>query len=147
MTTTVTKSLDELLIEQWKEQGAKVVALGQAIPAAAWGERPAEGVRSAGEVFRHLVFWNHYLAASVRGGTPDGAANEIARSEAPNRAKALEAFERSVADVAAAMRPKRGELAAETAALCASFLGHTAEHYGQLVVYARLREIVPPASR
>lgn len=150
MTTTVTKSLDQQLIEQWTDQGSKVLALGKELPASGWEERPVEGVRTAGEVFRHLVFWNRYLAASARGGSPDGSANEIPRSEAPNRARALEAFERSVAEVATALRPTRGErreLPADTAALCASFLGHTAEHYGQLVVYARLRGVVPPASR
>jgi hypothetical protein len=28
-----------------------------------------------------------------------------------------------------------------------SYLGHNAEHYGQLAVYLRLDGIVPPASR
>ena len=28
-----------------------------------------------------------------------------------------------------------------------TFIEHNCEHYGQLVVYARLNQIVPPASR
>jgi hypothetical protein len=31
--------------------------------------------------------------------------------------------------------------------LVATFLEHTSEHYGQLAVYARMKAIVPPASR
>lgn len=145
--TTMTQGLREQLIGQWHDQGAKVRALGEAIPAGAWDERPAAGARSTAEVFRHLAFWNRYLAATARGESPDGAANEIPRSEAPSRAKALEAYERSVAEAAMVLEKGKGEVPAETAALYASYLGHTAEHYGQLTVYARLRGIVPPASR
>ena len=134
---TATKSVNEILIGQWNDLGKKLLALGEAIPASAWDERPAEGVRTAGEVFRHVAFWNSWAAASARGESPDGAANEIAKSAAPTKAKALAAFEASVAEADDE----------KTADLGASFLGHTAEHYGQLVVYARLRGIVPPASR
>ena len=141
---TATKSLNEILIGQWNDLGAKLLALGEAIPASAWDERPAEGVRTAGEVFRHVAFWNRWAAASARGESPDGAANEVAKSAAPSKAKALSAFEASVAEASEAFAKADRT---ETQELAASFLGHSAEHYGQLVVYARLRGIVPPASR
>jgi uncharacterized damage-inducible protein DinB len=35
----------------------------------------------------------------------------------------------------------------KTIEMLATFIEHTTEHYGQLVVYARLNGIVPPASR
>jgi hypothetical protein len=35
----------------------------------------------------------------------------------------------------------------KTAAMIITFLEHTSEHYGQLVVYARLNGFVSPASR
>ena len=38
-------------------------------------------------------------------------------------------------------------LSPEAAELLVSFIEHNCEHYGQLVVYARLSGIVPPASR
>jgi hypothetical protein len=110
-------------------------------------------VRSAAEVFRHLAFWNGWLAAKLRGEEPDGAANELPEKAAPTRAEALGAFSDSVVEAAAALaargpgRKSRGDLDADAAALCASMLGHSAEHYGQLVVYARLSGVVPPASR
>ena len=145
--TTGTKSVRETLIGQWNDLGKKVLTLGEAIPAAAFDERPADGVRSTSEIFRHLAFWNDWVAATARGESPDGAANEIPAKAAPTRAKALAAFEASVAGAAKALEAGRGEMATERVELCSSFLGHTAEHYGQLVVYARLRGIVPPTSR
>ena len=52
----------------------------------------------------------------------------------------------AAAALAAARDGKEG-FSADAAALFASMLGHSAEHYGQLVVYARLSGVVPPASR
>lgn len=145
--TTATKSLSDVLHGQWLGLGRKVVQLGEALPASAWNEAPAAGARDAGEIFRHLVFWNRWLAASARGGDPDGSANEIPKAEAPGRAEALAAFETSVAEAADALAERGTKLDAEAAGLYASFLGHSSEHYGQLVVYARLAGVVPPASR
>jgi hypothetical protein len=145
--TTATKSVQEILIGQWNDLGKKVLALGEALPAPAFEERPLDGVRTPGEVFRHLAFWNDWVAASARGESPDGSANELPKSAAPSKAKALAAFEESSAAAAKALGSGRGEMAAEHVELAASFLGHTAEHYGQLAVYARLNGVVPPASR
>jgi uncharacterized damage-inducible protein DinB len=153
MASVATQGVREQLLQQWNDLGAKTRALGDALPAASFDEAPAEGVRSAAEVLRHLAFWNGWLAAKLRGEEPDGAANELPRQAAPSRSKALAAFSESVVEAAAALAargsgPKGGgELDADGAALCASMLGHSAEHYGQLVVYARLDGVVPPASR
>lgn len=147
MTTATLKDLRDVLTGQWNDLGKKVLELGNAIPASAWDEAPVAGLRSPGEVFRHLAFWNRWVAASARGESPDGSANEIAKKEAPSKARALRLFEESVAEASAALASGRGEMAPERAELAASFLGHTSEHYGQLAIYARLLEIVPPASR
>jgi len=37
-------------------------------------------------------------------------------------------------------------LSSEQSEMLVSFIEHNSEHYGQLVVYARLNGIVPPAS-
>ena len=145
--TMAKKSVRELLVGQWNDLGQKLLALGEALPAGAFDERPAEGVRSAGEVFRHVAFWNRWVAATARGESPDGAANELPRSAAPSKAKALAVFEASVAEAAKSLATGRGEMGADMIGLASSFLAHSAEHYGQLVVYARLRDLVPPASR
>jgi uncharacterized damage-inducible protein DinB len=145
--TTATKSVQEILIGQWHELGKKVLALGEALPASAFEERPLDGVRTPGEIFRHLAFWHDWVAASAKGERPDGSANELPKSAAPSKAEALAAFERSSDAAAKALAAGGGEMAAERVELASSFLGHTAEHYGQLAVYARLNGVVPPASR
>jgi hypothetical protein len=145
--TTATKSLTDVLHGQWLDLGRKVAQLGEALPVSAWKKAPVDGVRTPLDVFRHLVFWNRWLAANARGGDPDGAANEIPKGEAPGRTEALAGFVKSVGDAADALAGRGAKLDAETAGLYASFLGHTSEHYGQLVVYARLAGVVPPASR
>lgn len=147
MTTTTVKSIGEILQSQWHELGRKLLELGEALPARAFDHRPAEGVRTAAEVYRHLTFWNLWLAAKARGEDPDGSANELARGEAPTKARALAAFERSAAEAASPLARPGAVTEADLVELYASFLGHGAEHYGQLVVYARLEGIVPPVSR
>ena len=148
--TDPSKSLREQLLQQWNNLAKKTRELGESLPASMFEEAPVEGVRNAGEIFRHLAFWNSWVAATARGESPDGAANELPRKAAPSKSKALAAFDASVAEagkVLAAAKNGKGDVGADFAALYASFLGHTSEHYGQLVVYARLGGVVPPTSR
>lgn len=147
MTADEKKSLREQLLQQWNDLGNKTRELGESLPAASFEAAPADGVRNAGEIFRHLAFWNQWVAATARGEKPDGDANEIPRKSAPTKTKAIAAFAESVAEAAKELSQGKSELDSETAALYASFLGHNSEHYGQLVVYARLAGIVPPTSR
>ena len=44
-------------------------------------------------------------------------------------------------------RARDAAAGADLVELYVSFLAHTAEHYGQLAVCARLAGVVPPASR
>lgn len=147
MTTTTTRSVRGALLGQWNDLGKKLLDLGEAIPAGRYDHAPAPGARSPGEVLRHLAFWNRWLAAKLRAENPDGTANEIPKKEAPTRAKALAALELSQTEAAVAFESLPGEPAPELVELFTAFLGHSSEHYGQLVVYARLKGVVPPASR
>jgi len=136
-----------MLISRWKQAGNKLTALAEEIPADAYETNPAEDVRSIGDVLRHVAFWNVYVAAVARGQEADESTNELPKSEYPTKAKILEALRKSVTDSAVALKESAGKDDARIAELLVSFLEHTSEHYGQLAVYARLRGIVPPASR
>ena len=59
--------------------------------------------------------------------------------------KIVAALKSSLADAAAALRAHPEAPAARHTGLWASFIAHTSEHYGQLVVYYRLNGLVPPA--
>lgn len=143
---TVQSRIDETLATRWEQGGAKLTQLAAELPAARWKTAPAGGTRSWGEVLRHVAFWNLYLAATLRGETADDSANELAAAEYSTKEAILDALGKSFESVSTAWR-QRSSHDAQAAESMLAFLEHNAEHYGQLVVYARLAGIVPPASR
>ena len=139
--------LATMLIGRWEQAGAKMAALAEAIPDERYETAPVDGVRSVGDVLRHVAFWNRYVADCARGNKADDSANELPKAEYSTKPRLLTALRRSSADAAAALRDVPGQLPPQTAEMIVTFLEHTSEHYGQLVVYARLSGIVPPVSR
>jgi uncharacterized damage-inducible protein DinB len=134
------------LLETWAQASRKAEQLAEALPGEKFEWRPKPGIRTCGEVIRHIAFWNQYLADSLRGEEANDASNELPLADYPTKATALEILQRSAADVAAAIREHQGLLNLKKAGLVMSFIVHTSEHYGQLVVYGRLMEIVPTVS-
>jgi hypothetical protein len=63
------------LVESIEAAEQKIVGLAEAIPADKFGWRPADGVRSVGEVVMHVAADNYLLTAI--GGTPAPASTGI----------------------------------------------------------------------
>jgi uncharacterized damage-inducible protein DinB len=149
MTQRVTQkdAVTTLLTNRWEQLGRKLADLAEALPEEQYETRPLGSVRTAGEVLRHVAFWNRYVADTLRGKKADDTANELSREEFATKAQVLDTLQSSAADVASALVGSAGGLRPEAVELVVSFLEHTSEHYGQLVVYARLHGIVPPASK
>jgi len=141
------KTLATLLADRWEHLSRKTQQLADALPDEKFEWRPQPDIRTGGEVVRHLAFWNQYLSASLRNQKADDSSNELPLASYPTKARALGALQHSSADVVAAIREHSAALSPKTAELVMSFIEHTAEHYGQLVVYSRLLDVVPPASR
>lgn len=139
--------LSTRLIAQWEQISEKLLALAEEIPANKFDFKPAQDVRSIAGVLRHVAFWNHYVADSARDKNPDGAVNELPEKKFSTKAQMIDALQRSAADAAAAFREHEAGMTPELAETLVTFIEHNCEHYGQLVVYARLNGIVPPASR
>lgn len=135
------------LIERWQQVCQKLLALAEAIPEAKFAYRPVADVRTFAEVLRHVAFWNQYVKESALGRTADDAANELPKDEYATKTRIIDALKRSAADAAAALKRNASGLSPETAEMVVTSIEHNCEHYGQLVVYARLNQIVPPASR
>ena len=148
-------------IEQVEE---KLVALAEAIPEDRWGWRPAEGVRSIGEVFMHVAADNYFIP--VLAGAPAPAETGVTReyqtavayeTRSMNKAQTIAAMRASFAHVQGIL----DELDHEGLMASHDFFGnqmsgtqvwvlaatHLHEHLGQLIAYARSNGIAPPWSR
>ena len=141
------ETLSDKLIDRWEQVGQKLVTMAEAIPEDKLDYRPVPGVRTCGEVLRHVAFWNRYVADRAGGGRGDVTANELPKDKFSSKTQIVDALKESTADVLAALNKHQSELSAEIAEMLVTFIEHNCEHYGQLVVYARLNGIVPPASR
>jgi uncharacterized damage-inducible protein DinB len=147
------------------ELETKLVGLAEAMPESSYGWRPMEGVRSTGEVFKHLASDNFLLAAA--GGLAAPEATGIDGSDYTT-AVAYEKRAMDKSEVVAAVRASFDHLEAAIASTSAARLGekvdlfgrpatvqslwlltvtHAHEHLGQAIAYARANEVVPPWSR
>jgi uncharacterized damage-inducible protein DinB len=145
--TDARQSISTLLTGRWEQTAAKLADLAREFPEAKFETAPVAGIRTFGDVLRHVAFWNQYVAQKARGQKADDSANELPKVKYATKAKVMAALTESAADALAVLREARGGLDADQAALAESFIEHTSEHYGQLVVYARWAGVVPPASR
>jgi uncharacterized damage-inducible protein DinB len=152
------------LLEDVKQVHSKVVALANAIAAEKYDWRPAQGVRSVGEVFKHVIAANYLLPAAVGVPAPDATgirANDNASAAAfearpLDREPILAELEKSFSHVEMAMSDPRGRPSATVKLFGADktveqvwmfAVMHLHEHLGQLIAYARMNQIVPPWSK
>lgn len=132
----------DVLAARWSETAGKLVQLADEFPAELYEVSPAPEVRTFAQQARHAAFWNQYLAATLRGESPDGAANELPAAEYADKPRIVAALRESFTAVTSAIAG-----GADGAGDVISFIGHNGEHYGQMVIYYRLNGLVPPASR
>jgi uncharacterized damage-inducible protein DinB len=135
------------LIERWQQVCRKLTALAEEVPEDRFDYRPVDGVRTFADVLRHVAFWNQYVADSARGRKGDNTANELQKEGFSTKTRIVEALKQSAGDAADALSEYTSGLSPEMAEMVVTFIEHNCEHCGQLVVYARLNQIVPPASR
>jgi uncharacterized damage-inducible protein DinB len=145
--TTEKQAISTMFIERWEQTAAKLEHLGQAFPEEKYETAPVAGIRTFGDVLRHVAFWNQYAAAVARGQKADDSANELPKLIYATKEQILAALKKTSSDAAAAFREHQPGLDPGNAALAENFIEHVCEHYGQLVVYARFAGVVPPASR
>jgi len=140
------QTISTILIGRWEQAGNKLSALAEEFPAGKYEARPVDGVRTFGDVLRHVAFWNRFVTDTVLGKKADDTSDELPKAEFSTKARIIEALKGSTGDAASALRDRR-ELDPKTVELIVTFIEHTCEHYGQLVVYSRLMGLIPPTSR
>ena len=141
----------------------QVLALANAIPAEKYAWRPAEGVRSVGEVLIHIANGNLLLLGMVNDGLKGEALdkriaeNEKREKAGLNKEQILTMLTDSFQSGKKALEVERnGGLGRDIQFFGAPtirrgiyvFLDtHIAEHLGQLIAYSRMNGIVPPWSK
>ena len=128
--------------------------LAEAVPAEKYSWRPAEGVRSIGEVYAHIAAANYGIARALGTPPPAGIDPKTFNANAADKAKTVQALKDSFAHFRSAILAiKDADLnnaqklfGQDTTVRGAFFMitGHFGEHLGQSIAYARQNGIVPP---
>ena len=137
----------DVLVTRWSEIGDKMVKLAEEFPEDRYDARPVAEIRSFADQLRHVAFWNRYVQKTLRREEADGQANELPQATYPTKAKIVKALRSTFDDVAKEFAAMNGSASKTDADTMLSFIEHSGEHYGQLVMYYRLNGLVPPASR
>lgn len=134
-----------------------VMQLAQAIPAEKYAWTPQDGVRSVAQVCTHIISANYFFASKLGGKIPDGVNMETLEKDLKTKDAIAAELKRSYETATAAVKnmqdgslgnkvefPFPGEYTNMTAILI--LLGHSNEHLGQLIAYARSNGVKPPWS-
>jgi uncharacterized damage-inducible protein DinB len=143
-----------------------IVSAVDAMPADKFGFAPADGefkgVRTFGQMVKHLSATNYILAAASLGEEPPAdAGDELGPETVRTKAeilnylkgsfaqldKAVEAIGRKNTSVKSSpISPLKGAEVTRLALVVESLV-HAFDHYGQMVEYLRMNGVVPPESR
>ena len=128
--------------------------LAEAIPADKYSWRPAEGVRSIGEVYMHVVAANYGIAKALGTPIPAGVDLKALTASATDKAKVVQGLKDSFVHFRSAIVAiKDSDLDSpqkmfnRQTTVRGAFLmitGHLGEHLGQSIAYARQIGVVPP---
>jgi uncharacterized damage-inducible protein DinB len=132
----------------------RYVRLAEAIPAEKYLWKPAEGVRSIGEVYTHIIAANYGIARSLGTPPPAGLDFKSINALSIDKAKTVQALKDSFAHFRQAIQAmndgdadKPQKMFGRQTTLRGSFImitGHFGEHLGQSIAYARMNGVVPP---
>jgi uncharacterized damage-inducible protein DinB len=128
--------------------------LAEAMPAGKYAWRPAEGVRSVGDVFVHITLANYGIARALGTAPPAGFDMKAVLALSNDKPKLLQTMKDSFAHFRGAIialneadADKPQQMFNRSTTLRGSFIaitGHFGEHLGQSIAYARVNGVVPP---
>ena len=129
--------------------------LADAIPADKYTWRPAEGVRSIGEVYAHVVSANYGFAKMLGTDFPAGLDPKVIMATAGDKAKIVQELKDSFAHMRETIlaikdsdleKPMKlpGNRQSTVRGAFIFITGHYGEHLGQSIAYARQVGVVPP---
>lgn len=155
------KNLPDSMNYMWKMVEKNFADLAQAMPEDKWNFKPTQGAfdgaRTFAEQVKHVACGNEAWAKKLHGEKPPercdlGGPNK-AKSKAEILAYLTESFGMMDREIAATnpqnlLNAVKGPYAGSNRfEVLTSALWHISDHYGQLVEYARMNGVVPPASK
>jgi uncharacterized damage-inducible protein DinB len=136
----------------------QVMMLAKAIPADKYTYTPQPGVRSVAEVCVHIISANYFFASKLGAKIPADVKMETLEKDLKTKDAVEKELKRSyelmiqaikdTKDAALANKvefPFPGNFTSMSAILIS--LGHSNEHLGQLIAYARMNGVTPPWSQ
>ena len=136
---------------------SKYVGLAEKMPAEKYNWRPADGVRSVGEVFLHIASANFGFSDRIGTPAPAGFQMQGFDKSTSDKAKIVDQLKQSFAHMrGAALKasdadadktiPWFGGSKITQRGFLVFLTGHAHEHLGQSIAYARMNGVVPPWS-
>ena len=135
----------------------KIVGLANAFTQEQYAWRPAEGVRSVGEVFAHITSANYFFMDAAGIPIPEGVNWQSMEKELTNKSDVINEIQNSYSFIKVQLAtmtdeqlgdkvtlPFSGEYTKQT--LLFLIVDHISEHLGQLIAYARMNGVTPPWS-
>ena len=144
------------VLSQIDQAREKLIALAEATPADKFAWRPAQGVRSLGEVFAHVSGANYFLPTFWGSKIPAGVDPRGFEKEGGDKAKTIDTLKKSFdflkqqiqavpqADLDKKIKMFGRDATVRDAMMVLASHGH--EHLGQSIAYARMNGIAPPWS-
>jgi uncharacterized damage-inducible protein DinB len=151
-------SPSQVVLSQWNVIGKKLVTMAEDFPEDKYDFRPVQGVRSFAEIMLHVSNAMYFFTNPALGQKMP-AEEDPKRENYKSKADIVAFAKKCVEDGAAAIKTKGDKgLAAwftdpeskqqmQYSDLAYELIEHSGEHYGNLVVYYRLNNLVPPESR
>lgn len=149
-------SPSEAMLEAWNDVGRKLIAMAEDFSEGKYDFKPVSAQRRFAEQLLHVAGSNDLFTAVARGEKP---IDNESRANYKTKAAVVAYLKKSFADGTTVIKSKgdagmaRPVVAPEShetvslADLACELIEHSAEHYGQLVVYYRVAGLVPAESR
>jgi hypothetical protein len=149
------------MLDRWNDIGNKLIAMAQDFPEDKYDFKVQKDERTFAQNLLHAAALDFVLIRRVSGSNlgPDfGEGDNPSRDVFKTKADVVKFVQEAVADGAQVIQQQGdagldktskffGNRLAHNSAIWMSAIEHSAEHYGQLVVYDRANNLVPPDSR
>jgi hypothetical protein len=148
------------MLDRWNDIGNKLAAMAQDFPEDKYDFKVQKDERTFALNLLHAAALDYVVIRMISGSNigPDfGEGDNPTRDQFKTKADIVKFVQGAVADGAKVIQQqgdagldnttKFGKRMAHNSALWTFAIEHSAEHYGQLVVYYRANNLVPPDSR